>query len=117
MTQANSRENVIQLKAVIDVPTNVLIATDEVMQDWRWVKMHKQQLDLAKDTYDKAAAIMKAHMGEYEILASNDGALLATYKQQASYMALDKDAVKNNFADVYDVCLIEHSGNRPFCLK
>jgi hypothetical protein len=110
----NPQEIMTQLKATITVLTADLIATPNILEVVQWAKVHKQQMENAKKVYEEACKIIKVYMQSAETLISPDGARLATYKQNKSYMTLDKEAFKLNFADVYDVCLIEHKGNRPF---
>ncbi len=117
MTDTNTATNVVQLQTTINVLPSHLIATPNILEVVAWAKVHKQQMDLAKKVFEEAVSIIKQYMGENEILISPEGCQLATYKQQDSRIELDKEAVKIHFKDVYETCLIEKSGSRPFLLK
>lgn len=109
--------NVVQLPVTVSIKADNLLATNSIQDVYNWAKRHKQQMDAAKALYDEACDMLKLYMGNNETLLSDEGALLATYKQQAERRELDKDALKLNFADIYDICLVTKPGNRPFCLK
>ncbi len=94
-----------------------VVAKSDIYEIVKWANVHKQQMDLSKKNYDEACAIIKDFMNSSELLVSEDGRQLATYKQQNTRFELDKDTLKVNFPMEYELCLIEKTGNRPFCLK
>jgi len=106
-----------ELQVKMMVSSTDLIASDYIAETVEWAHRHKQQMETAKKLYEDACEIIKAYMQKKEILISADGVRLATYKQEGKRTLLDTDALKLNFADVYDICLITKDGNRPLRLK
>lgn len=105
------------LETTITVRGDDLVATPNILELVHFARTQKQQMEAAKKVYEDACQIIKDYMQDAQTLISEDGVRLATWIQQGKRVELDKDALKLNFADIYDICCITKDGNRPFCLK
>ncbi len=101
----------------IELKESDLIATHTIIAIWEKAVEMDREIKTQTRALDDLKNKIKLYMNEAQVLLNPNGEELVTWKQAASRMHLNTEALKKEFNDVYITCCEEVPGTRPFCLK
>lgn len=99
---SNQVNNVVQLHTQVTVPSDVLMADAVLSNLIECAKQQQKMLKAQEMAYKILTDQIRHAMGDYETVISSHGEIAATYKWVKGAEGVDREALKINFADVYE---------------